>query len=169
MPFEHITLAGLAPVRIRAATEYDQRDIEALVHSERLNPNDLDWRRFVVAGDGVRIVGAVQLRRHADGSRELGSLVVHPQARGQGLAARLIDALLANEEGRVWMITNGKCAARYARWGFVPIEPRAAPAPVRRNYRIGRLAGGLLSLLQGRCPARLVILERAPLRQTAER
>lgn len=161
MPLDKITLASLAPISIRAATEYDQRDIEALVHSERLNPNDLDWRRFVVAGDGVRIVGAVQLRQHADGSRELGSLVVHPHARRQGLAARLIDALLANEEGRVWMITNGKCAARYARWGFVRIEPRAAPAPVRRNYRIGRLVGGLLSLLQGRRPARLVILERA--------
>jgi GNAT superfamily N-acetyltransferase len=114
MPFESITVAGLAPVRIRPATQYDQRDIEALVHSARPNPNDLDWRRFVVATDGVRIVGAVQLRRHADGSREPGSLVVRRQARRQGLAARLIDALLADESGCVLMITNGRAATTRA-------------------------------------------------------
>jgi hypothetical protein len=37
---------------------------------------DLDWRRFLVATFDAGIVGAVQLRQHADTSRELGSLVV---------------------------------------------------------------------------------------------
>jgi hypothetical protein len=38
----------------------------------RLNPNGIDWPRFVVTTIGDALVGAVQMRRHADGSRELG-------------------------------------------------------------------------------------------------
>jgi N-acetylglutamate synthase-like GNAT family acetyltransferase len=144
---------------IRPATAADQGEISTLVLSESLNPNDLDWRRFVVATDGARILGAVQMRRHLDGARELGSLVVRRQARGQGIATRLIAALLAAERGRVLMITGSAFAGHYARWGFRRIQLTAAPASIRRNYCIGRLAG-IITLLKGRLPKRLVILDR---------
>lgn len=70
----------------------------------------------------------VQLRRHRDGSRELGSLVVRKEARRQGIASRLINALLAGANERVLLITAESFAARYERWGFRQIEPAAAPA-----------------------------------------
>ena len=82
-------------IGIRRATERDQQAIRALVHSERLNPTGLNWPNFVVAVIGGRVIGAVQMRRHSDGSRELGSLVVSKEARGHGLASRMIDALLS--------------------------------------------------------------------------
>ncbi len=145
-------------ITLRRATEQDQPAIRALVHSERLNPHNLDWRNFLVATDAGGIVGAVQLRRHRDGSRELGSLVVRKEARRQGIGSRLIEALLAPEHGRVLMITGAAFAARYARFGFRRIGADAAPAPVRRNYRLGSLAA-VISLLMGR-PRRLAILER---------
>jgi len=147
------------PIAIRRARELDQAEITTLVHSERLNPIDLDWRRFIVAVKHARVVGAVQLRRHFDGSRELGSLVVRTEMRGRGLAARLIDALLAGETGRVLMITRVAFARRYEHWGFRPIASTAAPLPILRNYAFGVLAG-VVSMLTGRRPNRLVVLDR---------
>ena len=151
-----------ADISIRPATEQDQLAITTLVHGEHLNPNDLNWRRFVVAIAPAGIVGAVQLRRHPDGSRELSSLVVRKEARHQGVAARLIDARIAKETARVFMITRVAFADYYARWGFRRIEPPEAPSAVWRNYWFGRLVGGLLSLLAGRRPSRLAILDRSP-------
>jgi amino-acid N-acetyltransferase len=155
------------PVRIRNATERDQAAITTLVHSERLNPFNLDWRNFVVATDRSGIVGAVQLRRHFDGSRELGSLVVRKTARQFGVAARLIDTLLATEAGRVFMITGARFAAHYRRWGFRRIAPHEAPMPIRGNYWFGRLAG-VPKILAGLAPKKLVVLHRSE-RATAGR
>ena len=148
-----------AHLTIRPAIETDQLAIRSLVHSERLNPYGLDWPNFMVAVIGPVLVGAVQLRRHLDGSRELGSLVVRKEARRRGIASRLIDALLAGTNERVLLITVEALAARYERWGFRPIEPEAAPAAIRRNYRIGSLAS-VTALLKLRRIRRLVILDR---------
>ena len=148
-----------AHVTIRPAIETDEVAIRTLVHSERLNPYGLDWPNFMVAVIGPVLVGAVQLRRHLDGSRELGSLVVRKEARRRGIASRLIDALLAGTNERVLLITVEAFAARYERWGFRPIEPAAAPAAIRRSYRLGSLAS-VTALLKFRRIRRLVILHR---------
>lgn len=152
-----------APVAIRPAAPHDQDPIRALVRGERLNPTGLDWPHFIVAEDERGIVGAVQLRRHADGARELGSLVVAPAARGQGIATRLVDTLLAPQRDSVLMITDGAHAGHFRRWGFRTIDAREAPRSVRFNHRMGRLAR-LLSLLRRLPPRRLVVLQRPPLR-----
>jgi N-acetylglutamate synthase-like GNAT family acetyltransferase len=152
--------ANPPPIEIRPATAEDQLAIRALVRSEHLNPLDLDWRRFTVAFDGSGLVGAVQLRKHSDGSRELGSLVVRPDARHRGIASQMIDALLSSQTARVFTITRPAFVGYYARWGFRRIEPDAAPMAIWRNYLFGRFGGGLLSLLAGRRPAKLVVLDR---------
>jgi N-acetylglutamate synthase-like GNAT family acetyltransferase len=149
-----------ATFRIRRAREADEYAITALVRSERLNPIDLDWRRFVLAIDEKGIAGAVQLRLHDDDSRELGSLVVRHDARGRGVGARLIDALLAPVTTRVCMITGARFAHHYLRWGFRRIDPGAAPSAVRRNFYFGRFVGGALAFLAGREPRALAILDR---------
>ena len=111
-------------IGIRRATERDQQAIRALVHGERLNPTGLDWPNFLVAAIDGRIIGAVQMRKHSDGSRELGSLVVTKAARGRGIASRLIDALLAEDREPVWMITSEPYAGTYSQWGFNKSTPR---------------------------------------------
>src|SRR5262245_15533101 len=106
-------------VSIRQATAEDQPHILSLARRERIKPTGLHWPRFVVAVDeGGKVVGAVQLRQHPDGSRELGSLVVAPTFRGRGVAARLIETRLADTAGRVLVITGRAHAAYYGRWGF---------------------------------------------------
>lgn len=152
-------MSAAARVRIRRAAAADQAAIRELVRAERLNPNGIDWPRFVVACDGGRIVGAVQMRRHRDGSHELASLVVAPGWRGQGLAAQLIDALLAGYGGPVHMITARRHAAHFARWGFEPLMPLRAPGPVRFNWCMGQSVA-LWSLLRRRSARRLAVLRR---------
>jgi amino-acid N-acetyltransferase len=152
-------------VCLRPATRADEPAIHALVRTERLNPSGLDWPNFTVAvGEDGAIVGAVQLRSHADGSRELGSFVVASDARGRGIGGRLIDVLLKRPHSPsntpVHMITASAHAGHYRRWGFRLIEPQQAPRAVRFNYRMGRLAR-VLSLLRGEPPRHLVILERS--------
>jgi len=147
-------------IEVRAAAKEDERAIKLLVRGERLNPLGLRWSRFLVATDNSGIVGAVQLREHFDGSRELGSLVVRKDARGKGVATRLIDALLLTASSRVFMITGAPFAQHYERWGFQRLEPANAPAPVCRNYRFRRF-GGALAFLVGRRPNRPVVLVRA--------
>jgi GNAT superfamily N-acetyltransferase len=144
---------------IRPATEQDQQAICALAYGERLNPTGLNWPNFLVAADASGVAGAVQIRKHPDGARELGTLVVAKHARGQGIATRLVDAVLARESGRVQMITDAAFTKHYERWGFRQIEPRAASASVRFNHRIGRMAV-VISILKRLRPRRLVILDR---------
>jgi amino-acid N-acetyltransferase len=149
-------------ITFRSTTAADAASIRALVRSERLNPNGLHWPNFVVATDADGLVGAAQIRRHRDGSRELGSLVVREGLRGNGIAAQLIELLLAAETSPVHMITDRSFTAHYRRWGFHEIEARDAPAAVRFNYRMGRLAR-LISWLKGLPPKRLTALERGGL------
>ncbi|MFO1313220.1 MAG: GNAT family N-acetyltransferase [Burkholderiales bacterium] len=149
-------------ITIRAATERDQEAIVALVRSERMNPFDLHWRRFLVAIDAKGVAGTVQLRRHLDGSRELGSLVVRPDMRRRGIAARLIDALMLFAQGRVYMITGSRFASHYQHWGFAPIEATSAPVGILRNYVLGRLVG-IVSPPMGAKPSPLAILTRQAL------
>jgi amino-acid N-acetyltransferase len=146
-------------IQIRRAGPADEAAVQALVRSERLNPNRLHWPHFVVACDGERIVGAVQMRHHLDGSHELGSLVVVPELRGQGLATRLIDALLAGFPGPVHMVTQHRHAAHFERWGFRPVRALRAPVAVRLNWLVGQTVS-LLSLVQRRPLRRLAILGR---------
>lgn len=146
-------------VAVRYAVEADQAAIVALVRSERLNPNDLHWRRFVVASDGVALVGAVQLRPNSDGSHELASLVVRPHARSRGVATRMVELLTHGRRERLYAVTRRANVPRFARWGFAPIDARAASRDVQRRRILGQCAS-ILALLSGRWPARLVILER---------
>ncbi len=149
-------------LEIRRATCSDQNAIIALVRNERLNPHGLGWQNFVVATEGGRLIGAAQIRVHSDGARELGSLVVVRDKRGNGLAGRMIDALLAEESGPVSMVTGKPHAPHYARWGFHPVAASEAPRRVRRNYMLGQFMGGVHAVLTRRPVNRLVILVRTP-------
>jgi amino-acid N-acetyltransferase len=145
---------------IRRALATDKPAIQPLVRSERLNPHHLYFQNFVVAVAGDELIGASQIRRHRDGSLELGSIVVARPWRGQGISAALIDRLLYDEQGAVHAITRKRHAHHYARWGFAPVSSREAPAAIRRNYRIGSIIGGTMAVLQRRQINWLTILRR---------
>lgn len=150
-------------IAIRPATAQDQEQILALARGERVKPFGLYWPNFIVAERDHRIIGAVQLRTHRDGSYELGSLVVETQSRGQGVAARLIDMRLADKNGRILIITGQRYADHYVRWGFRRIKPSEAPPCIKWNYWMGHLGGGLISVIQRRSFNPLAVLDRPAL------
>jgi amino-acid N-acetyltransferase len=145
---------------IRPAMAEDQPHIISLARGERIKPIGLHWPKFMIAEEDGRIIGAVQLRNHPDGSLELGSLVVAAPFRGRGVATRLIDRRLAEATGRVFLITGEVHGDYYRRWGFRRIQPNTAPLFVRLNYWMGYLGGGLLAKLRGRAVNHLALFER---------
>jgi len=148
------------PTTIRRAVEADQAAITALVRLERLNPADLDWRRFWVAACGPELVGAVQVRRHPDGSREVGSLVVARSHRHQGIASRLLEMLLTDTLSDYYLITGRALAGYYSQRGFQKVAVVGAPRCIRRNYLIGQLGVFVISCIKQRKPQRLIIMHR---------
>lgn len=146
-------------VRIRAANERDREAIDALVPVD-LPVRDLDCDRFMVASDARGLAGAVELFEHPDGAQELTCLVVRPDVRRRGIAARLIDALLLAARGRLYLIAGARFAAHYAHWGFAPVDPASAPSSVLRNYLRNRLSAIDMAWATGRPPEPLAILGR---------
>lgn len=119
-----------------------------MVRRARLNPAGLHWEQFVVGERDGRAVGVAQLRRHPDGARELASLVVDPGARGHGIAAQMVDALLAGETAAVYALIDRRFTGHFARWDFRQVAPSELPRSVSRTYLIGRAVTTLGSLLR---------------------
>ncbi|HEX6871036.1 MAG TPA: GNAT family N-acetyltransferase [Micromonosporaceae bacterium] len=147
-------------VDVRGAAAADQPTIIALVRQARLNPRHLHWARFVVAEHRGEVIGVAQVRRYPDGARELASLVVQPGQRGHGVAAAMIDRLLADETGEVYALIDRRYVAHFRRWAFAPVVPSELPRSVRRVFRVGRVITGLASVLR-REQIRIVPLRRA--------
>ena len=143
------------PIIIRSATAEDQFAITAIVRAARINPNDLDWRRFLLAQWGQDIIGVGQVKPHADGSRELASIAVVPEWQGNGVGGALIRALLSRETGPLHLMCNADREHYYQRFGFHRLDRRSMPPYFRRFARIAPVIG-LLSLNQ----LRLVVMGR---------
>jgi amino-acid N-acetyltransferase len=135
-------------ITVRRARAEDQPVISVMVRRARLNPANLHWERFVVAEGDSRTVGVAQLRRHSDGATELASLVVEPDARRHGVAAQMVDALLAEEREPVYTLIDRRFVEPFTRWGFAPVDPSQLPRSISRGYRIGRVVTGAGSVLR---------------------
>jgi N-acetylglutamate synthase-like GNAT family acetyltransferase len=128
-------------MHIRPATAADQAAITAIVRAARLNPLDLDWRRFLVAEADGQITGVVQVRPHSDGSRELASLAVLPAQQGRGVGGALIGALLERERGPLHLMCEEHLAGYYARFGFRRLALDEMPRHFRRFARLVQIIG----------------------------
>lgn len=147
-------------VVVRKARLQEDKAIRALVLSERMRPIDLKPENFLVAVKDDEIIGTVQMRRHGDGTRELGSLVVAAAFRRQGIAVQLIGELLKDERQSVYAIAARTHWTLYARWGFERVTGRSVPKSIRLHYVLGSL-GSVVSLFKRRSMRRLVILKRS--------
>jgi N-acetylglutamate synthase-like GNAT family acetyltransferase len=143
-------------IHLRPATQADQSTIKRIIRDAGINPMSLDWQRFLIAEDNDAIIGIGQVKPHGDGSRELASLAVIPERRGQGIASEIIRVLLANENGDVYLTCRAQLESFYNRFGFRKIGRAEMTPYFRRIHRIGnffaRLAGTqmLVMKLDGR-------------------
>jgi amino-acid N-acetyltransferase len=150
-------------ISIRPATAADQSDISRLIREARLNPRDLDWRRFVVADAEGTLVGCAQVRVHASGTRELASVAVTPDHQGSGIGGRLVESVLAREPGMVYLMTRRETGGYFERFGFRRIAAADAPSDFRRQFRIGQAITTIISPLARR-RIRIVPMLRRPAR-----
>jgi N-acetylglutamate synthase-like GNAT family acetyltransferase len=143
-------------ISFRPAAAADEPAIRALIRSEGLNPLSLHWRNFLLAVDAEgRIAGIGAVKRHGDGSRELASIAVLPAWRGRGVASAVINALLAREEGPLYLTCRETMVNFYQPFGFRKIG-RDEMTPYFR--RLSRIVGVVIHIFRaGKGP---VVMER---------
>ena len=126
---------------IRPAREEDNWPIRSLIYRSRLNPMGLDWRRFLVAVDeNDHVIGCGQIKPHGDGTREVASIVVKPAYRGQGIGRAIIERLLAENQGVLYLTCRSTLGPFYTRFGFQPFQPGNTTPYFRRLKRLASLA-----------------------------
>lgn len=142
------------PYALRPATAADQDIIQQMVRAARINPTGLKWERFWLAVTPQdEIIGCVQIKPHADGSRELASLVVAPSWRGRGVARAMIEHLQSLNPPPLYLMCRSSLGAFYTRFGFQPLDAGQMPPYFRR---VSSLAG-LVRLLQQKGETLLVM------------
>ena len=135
-----LSLCSQPAVIYRPGTQSDQPAIAAAVLREAMNPLFLEPERFILACDAAdeqRILGFGQLRP-LSGAWELASLVVEPEARGQGLGSEVVRRLLAQvEDDAVWLLTLENTRPFYEPLGFYEARPSVAPLTMRLEQAAG--------------------------------
>jgi N-acetylglutamate synthase-like GNAT family acetyltransferase len=124
---------------VKPAGQADFPAIRALIHEVGINPTGLDWRRFLIAvttnGD---LAGCGQVKPHRDGSRELASIAVDPSMRGRGVARAIIERLLTDNPGELYLTCRASLGPFYSKFGFRPAGPAEMPRYFRAVHRFGR-------------------------------
>jgi len=124
-------------VSLRPATQADAATIRSIISQVKINPLALDWHRFVVAMDhDGRVVGCGQVKPHHDGTRELASIAVLPDWRSKGVARMIIDHLLLQNPGTIYLTCQSTLGPMYQKFGFKAISPEEMTPYFRRLYRM---------------------------------
>lgn len=124
---------------LRQATGQDSLAIRSLVIRSGINPTGLDWQRFIVAtSQEGEIIGCGQIKPHRDGSLELASIAVKPERRGQGIARAIIEHLLTENPGELYLMCRSGLGGLYEKFGFRVIQEDQMPRYFRK---VNRLAG----------------------------
>lgn len=141
---------------IRQARREDCGAIRELVLTGRINPTGLDWRRFVVAATPQgEVIGCGQVKPHRDGSRELASIAVAPEWRRRGVGRAIVERLLEEHPGELYLMCRQELGGFYEKAGFRAVGPAELPEYFRR---VSRLAGFLSGVWSG--GSRLLVMRR---------
>jgi amino-acid N-acetyltransferase len=129
-----------ATLTIRDARAEDDTLIKQMIRDARLDPSKLLWQNFLIAEMDGQVVGLGQVRHHADGAYELGSLVTKKGYQGKGIAGQIIGALEARYPKPLYLFCLSKMEPFYNRFGFQTVtDGRELPWALRRKYRLTHL------------------------------
>lgn len=104
----------------------------------------LDWHRFVLATDtNGTVIGCGQVKPHSDGTAELASIAVLPEWRGMGVARKIIEYLLDQHPGRIYLTCRSRLGPFYQKFGFQTIQQAEMTPYFRRLSRIVAWVGML--------------------------
>ncbi len=113
---------------IRKARADDRGQVRSLAERLDLDYPGMEKDRFWVAEEGGRTVGIVARLAHPD-CRELVALGVDPEFRHGGLGRRLVEALLADTPGDIYLATV--IPGFFALCGFAAVP--AAPTGMAKD------------------------------------
>lgn len=123
---------------LRRASEADFPAIKRLIHQTGINPMGLDWSHFLLAVDETgAMIGCGQIKPHNDGTLELASIAVVPEMRGKGVALSIIEKLLAENTGTLYLTCRPALGPLYEKFGFRRLDQKGPLPPYfRRLSRI---------------------------------
>ena len=131
------------PPMFRRGTPADAAAIRGMVFAERMNPLGLDPARFLVAdaagGGGGGLLAIGQLKTMGDGAYEVSSLVTAKDARGAGVGAALLAALVdsAPSPSTLYLTTITPRVPFYERAGFAVLPASAVPPSLWVEAAVG--------------------------------
>ena len=113
---------------IRPALESESSQIKELINLVGINPTGLDWKRFIVAvNDRGQVIGCGQIKPHGGDIRELASIAVSPEYRGQGIARAVIEILLRENPRPLYLMCIAHNGPMYEKFGFQAIPTAQMP------------------------------------------
>ena len=136
MEQSRVKWVSAAMYTLRPAVQADSHTIRAIIRAAQINPLGLDWHRFILAVDANdKIIGTGQIKPHGDGTRELASIAVLPAWRGKGVARAIIEHLLAENPGTLYLTCRAALEPLYQKFGFHPLSEAELPPYFRRVLR----------------------------------
>ena len=132
---------------IRSAVKSESNQIKDLINLVGINPTGLDWQRFIVAvDDRGQVIGCGQIKPHGREIRELASIAVHPQHRGEGIARAVIESLLKENPRPLYLTCLSHNAGLYSKFDFRVLEDSQMPPYFRRLKGLFRVVKALRKL-----------------------
>jgi len=140
----------LAMMEIVPATPADLPFIALRLRAWRLDDERVDAAQFLVAREGERILGFGRIKPYDGVTWELGSLGVVEEARGRGVGARLVEALIQRFPSDDVYITTD-LPDYFLRFGFAPITEIPPPLQDKLDRVCGTLRSGVVAMALRRC------------------
>ena len=141
---------------LRPANAADARTIRQIISMVHINPMALSWQRFILAVDQKgNVIGCGQVKPHGDGTRELASIAVLPEWRGRGVARAIIDYLLEQHPGRLYLTCRSQLGPLYQKFGFQTVDKAEMPPYFKRIRRLVNLVNQL-----SHQPVHLLVMRR---------
>lgn len=126
---------------VRPALESESTQIKDLINLVGINPTGLDWKRFiVVVDDDGQVIACGQIKPHGAGIRELASIAVHPDYRGQGLARTVIEMLLRENPRPLYLMCMSHNGPMYKKFGFQAAADKQLPRYFARIKKLFAVA-----------------------------
>ena len=126
---------------IRPALESESAKIKDLINLVGINPTGLDWKRFIVAvNDREQVIACGQIKPHGADIRELASIAVHPEYRGQGIARAVIEMLLRENLKPLYLMCISRNGPMYEKFGFQAVADKLTPRYFARIKKLFKLS-----------------------------
>jgi N-acetylglutamate synthase-like GNAT family acetyltransferase len=125
---------------LRPATAADQDTIVQIIREAEINPMDLKWPQFLLAVDDAtgEVVGTGQIKRHRDGSHEMASIATVPAYQRRGIAHQLIEELVRQHVGVLYLTCMDNMESLYQQFGFRTIEASEMTSYFKRITKLAK-------------------------------